>query len=197
MLAKKYIREARKLTRQKKYDLCIEKASAAIRTDPKYVRGYRQRGGCYFDMKRFNEALVDFNSALKLNASDRKTLNGIAFIYATAGDPKVRNGEKALEYAQLASDKFILYYKKKGRKAPNPYVYKHTLAAANARSDNFADAKKYQLEAIKLLKNNIEDISVKNWDLSKKERARVYYDEKLTEYESELALYERNQPLTK
>jgi tetratricopeptide (TPR) repeat protein len=56
----------------------------------------------YSEQKKEPEAIREGEAALVLNDHDAQSLNNLAWLYATANDPALRNLEKALQYASRA-----------------------------------------------------------------------------------------------
>ncbi|PYK31341.1 MAG: hypothetical protein DME57_04090 [Verrucomicrobia bacterium] len=66
-------------------DKAVADLSKAIRIEPR-ASAYRTRGFALKDLKRWNEAISDFNKALQLNANDTSALNGRAMTYSLMGE---------------------------------------------------------------------------------------------------------------
>ena len=78
---------------------------------------------------------------------DAYGLSGIAWIYATSNDPKMRNGKEALKIAQKAAQKSA---------KPDPYI-NAALAAAYAEQGDFEMAVATQEKAISVLTDTNEE----------------------------------------
>ena len=78
---------------------------------------------------------------------DAYGLSGIAWIYATSNDPKMRNGKEALKLAQKAAQKSV---------KPDPYI-NAALAAAYAEQGDFELAVATQEKAISVLTDKNEE----------------------------------------
>lgn len=117
--------------------------------------------------KNIEKSISWFEKAAEQN--DLISLSGLAWIYATSADPKYRDGDKALKYAQMAysqnTDKWYIF---------------SSLAAAYARIGQFAEAENNCNRAMRLL----------SWDnsLSKEQR-----EKNLQEAEILLGLYQSGQ----
>jgi Flp pilus assembly protein TadD len=89
---------------------------------------------------RANEAVTEYERALRIDSNDTQALNNIAWILATWPDPLTRDGTKAVMLAERA-DSLI--------RGESP-VIGATLAAAYAEAGRFADAVKTGLRALQL-----------------------------------------------
>ncbi len=92
--------------------------------------------------KRHEEALEQFRLALKSRPKDHLILNNTAWVYATTPDLRLRNGEKALDFARRA----LLI-------APEDHHVWSTLAEAYFVSGNYERAEHCAGEAIRLAQN--------------------------------------------
>ena len=105
--------------------------------------GQRFMGHCYHKpigvAKDEKEAVIWYTKAAE--KGDVFSLSGIAWIYATSNDPKMRNGKEALKLAQKAAQKCD---------KPDPYIYA-AIAAAYAEQGDFAMAVTTQEKAISVL----------------------------------------------
>jgi tetratricopeptide (TPR) repeat protein len=77
-----------------------------------------------------NEAIAHYETALALAPEDPRSRNNLAWILATSSDAKIRDGRKAVEFAQQAVGI-------SGGKEPQ---YLRTLAAAYAESGSFSES---------------------------------------------------------
>ena len=60
------VSEARALVKEGKFAEALPKFSAAIAKRPDYASAYADRAGCYFNLKRYPEALKDFAKLIEL-----------------------------------------------------------------------------------------------------------------------------------
>jgi tetratricopeptide (TPR) repeat protein len=86
------------------------------------------------------EAIGHYEEALKIMPEDLTTLNNLAWILATAPDPKLRNGARALELSQKLCS--LMDYKQAAAL--------DTLAAAFARVGKFEDAVKWASRSLEM-----------------------------------------------
>jgi len=131
---------------KKDYDKAIAAFSEAIRLDPAYVHAFSGRADAWALKKIYGKALADGGEAIRLDPNYRDAHLGNAWIWATCSDPKHRDAMKALAAAQQA---LLL-------DSQNPYCMR-TLAAAHAESGNFAEAVRWQQNALEGLKNDPEE----------------------------------------
>ena len=113
---------------------------SALRTQPNFAEGHRQFALLLNAQHKLSEATAHFRAALRLQPDDATTLNGLAWIYATAPDPAFRNGSVAVGYAQRA-------VALAGEREPG--ILK-TLAAACAEAGQFPQAIEAAQRAIEI-----------------------------------------------
>ena len=89
------------------------------------------------------EALVD------AFPDDYTVKNNLAWLYATAGDPKVRDGKKAIRYAQEAM-----------LRAPHDYHVWSTLAEAYYINERYTEALRAAEEALRLVRETVREAHV-------------------------------------
>jgi tetratricopeptide (TPR) repeat protein len=128
-------------------DEAISDFSKGLKINPKDSRTYSNRGNIYRQKGQYDQAISDFNKALEINPKDTVAYNNLAWILATAKEPNVRNGQKAIEYASKACE--LTDWKNSNAL--------DTLAAAYARVGDFGNAIKWQGKALEY-----SDISERN-----------------------------------
>ena len=127
----------------REYQLAIEDYQRSIKLDPRVAEAYLGRGICYESLGLWAEAVADFQEAISLGADKIPANKRLAWLYAACGDAKVRDGQKAVDYATKACGMADW-------KSPNCL---ESLAAAYAELGNFASAIQWQSKAIELAKN--------------------------------------------
>lgn len=73
-----------------------------LKRDPKNKRARFGLGTVYIQMQKYREALAVLEPLAKEYPGDYFLKNNIAWLYATAKEVSIRNGAKAIEYAQEA-----------------------------------------------------------------------------------------------
>jgi tetratricopeptide (TPR) repeat protein len=136
------------LRKMKKFAEALDDFDTCVENSPNYGLAYRNRAQTHSAMKKFDKAIADYETAHKLEPDASQPLNGLAWLYATAPDDKVRDGKKAVEYANKACE--MTDWKNGG--------YIDTLAAAYAEVGQFDKAVEFQDKAIKVGDLPIKDI---------------------------------------
>jgi tetratricopeptide (TPR) repeat protein len=138
--AKAYNNRGVAYKKKRQYDHAIADYNKALEINPRFVEAYDNRGLAYYEKGQYDQAISDYNKALEINRRDAAAYSGLAWVLATAKEPRIRNGKKAVELALRACE--LSAWK-------NP-VFLGTLAAAYAREDDFGNATKWQEKALQL-----------------------------------------------
>jgi tetratricopeptide (TPR) repeat protein len=102
----------------------------AIQLRPDYVDAHNNLANALRQQGRIEEAIQEYEAALKYRPQFRLAQNNLAWILATAADSRLRNGSKAVELAEKA----VL------ATGGNDPIFLHTLAAAYAENGEFEKA---------------------------------------------------------
>lgn len=115
----------------------LQKAASSL---PNYPPGHTSLGNAYMKAGRAREAVEEFSRALLLAPDHLGTLNSLAWLLATSSDASIRDGARAAQLANRASEL---------TKNGDPLIL-HTLAAAYAEAGQFDRAIETARRAIRL-----------------------------------------------
>jgi serine/threonine protein kinase/Tfp pilus assembly protein PilF len=79
---------------------CIADLDKALKLNPEKYRAFNDRGWAKHNLRDLGGALADYDIAIARDPQTRNAYNNKAFLLATADDPAVRDGTKALEIAE-------------------------------------------------------------------------------------------------
>jgi tetratricopeptide (TPR) repeat protein len=119
----------------------------ALRINPNYAYAHFNLGGVLLQQGRDQEAIAHVWKALELLPNNASVQNSVAWILATAPQPSMRNGAKALELAMKAD-------KASGGSNPN---FLRTFAAAQAETGQFPAAAQTAKRALQLAQTQSND----------------------------------------
>jgi tetratricopeptide (TPR) repeat protein len=146
----------------------IQEYLAAIHTNPRCLPAYLNLAGILVASGQTRQAVEQFGEALRIEPDSTEALNNLAWIMAANSDPAVRNGARAVEYAERACQ--LTQFKQT--------TIVGTLAAAYAEAGRFADAAATAEKACALAAQNGEQgLLEKNRQLLELYRAGKPYHE--------------------
>ena len=146
--------------RKGQYDDAISDFTKALEIDPRDALAYYNRGFVYNIKGQYAEAIWNFTKALEIDPKYAEACNELAWLLATAKEPSIRNGKKAVELALRVCE--LSDWK-------NP-DYLDTLAAAYARADDFINAVKWQKKALQLFEKDEKAEAQERLNLYRKHR---------------------------
>jgi tetratricopeptide (TPR) repeat protein len=126
------------------FENAIADYTQAIRCQPDYRIAFANRGVLLMRVGRLKEASVDLSKAVQLDPNDANSLNALARIYASAPDPRLRDGKKAADLATRACE----------LSGWNNFEHVESLAAACARNGDYEKAAKWQSKVIEMAGSN-------------------------------------------
>ncbi len=128
------------LFRQGKVDEAIAHFERAVQIRPDYSDAQNNLGSALFRAGRLGEAVAHFQEALRIDPQNADACDSLAWVLATVSDASMRDGKRAVEFAQRANQL---------AKGQNP-LFLRTLAAADADLRRFDEAIRNAQAAIKL-----------------------------------------------
>jgi cytochrome c-type biogenesis protein CcmH/NrfG len=128
------------LLRRKRPQEAIVQAKAAIKARPDNAQACANLGLAYMRTGQITPAVAYLQRSLQLRPEGVNAALNLAWIYATCPDGSLRDGEKAIDLAESVVERG-------DRTDPYPL---HTLAAAYAEAQRFAQAVDTAEEAVKL-----------------------------------------------
>ncbi|MFZ0611702.1 MAG: M48 family metalloprotease [Desulfobacterales bacterium] len=113
-----------------------------IEKHPQNPNLYRVLGDLYFETGNFKGVQQAYETALKLKPDSPQVLNNLAWLYATAEDPQLRNPVRALELAKAAASLLA-----------EPHIL-DTLAESYFVNGQYANALSTAQQALRLARDN-------------------------------------------
>jgi len=123
---------------RKEFDKALADYTAAIRLDPEDPDAYFNRANIYRSKRDYANAVSDYREVIRLDPEEPDAYDSLAWILATCPDDKIRDGQKAVDYAGTACEL---------TDASSAY-FVSTLAAAFAEIGKFDQAMKWQKRAL-------------------------------------------------
>jgi tetratricopeptide (TPR) repeat protein len=148
-------------------DEALEAYDRAIAIDPNFAVAHFNRGSALKSLGRFEDALKAYDRAVALGL--REALNSLAWLLATAPDPKVRDAPRAVEAARKA----VEFAPEDG----NPW---NTLGVALCRAGSWGDALAAFERSMKIRAGgNAYDwffVATAHWHLGRRDEANRWYE---------------------
>jgi tetratricopeptide (TPR) repeat protein len=111
-----------------RYEEAMHDINRALALRPGHVGDLHNRAVVWTALEKYGQAIADYEAVLLRQPGSAGTLSNLAWVLATARDPEVRDGPRALKYAQEAV---------RGNDVP---AWLDTLAAAHAECGDFDSA---------------------------------------------------------
>jgi tetratricopeptide (TPR) repeat protein len=124
--------------KNRQFSESVRELDESIRLDPTNAYAYFHRGDSYRELKQYEAAIRDLEQAIRLNENFALAYNNLAWMLATAEEPRVRNGLRAVELALKACE--LTSWRQAAAL--------DTLAAAYARNGDFLRAMTWQEHAL-------------------------------------------------
>ena len=121
-------------------DEAIGHFQKALETKPDLAEAHINLGSAFFKKRNVQEAIVHFQSALEVESNNVEAQNDLAWLLATSPQASERNGNRAVDLAERASQ---------ATGGENPMIL-GTLAAAYAEAGRFGDAQQSAQKAVEL-----------------------------------------------
>jgi tetratricopeptide (TPR) repeat protein len=139
-----YVARAYAWTHKGDKDKAIADYGEAIRIDPKYEAAYMGRGEMWRASGDYARSMADFEAVLRIRPESAGAYNDIAWLRATAMDPKFRDARQAVESAKKACR--LSEWKRAS--------HLDTLAAAYAEAGDFDQAVRWEEKALTFSANS-------------------------------------------
>lgn len=131
----------------KKPDKAIDNYNRVLAQDSAAWLALRGRADALLNQGKQSEAVVDYETALKIKADDPSILNNLAWVLATSPNDQLRNGKRAVELAESAC---------KVTEFKQAHILS-TLAASYAESGDFEKAVEWSAKAVTLGKGAVKN----------------------------------------
>ncbi|MCK4342293.1 MAG: tetratricopeptide repeat protein [Phycisphaerae bacterium] len=92
------------LARRGNNEAAVTHLSWAVRIEPEHASAHYSLGKVMFGLGRIDEAIQHLSLAVRHEPNDPRMLRDLAWTLATAPDPKMRDGTKAVEFAKRACE---------------------------------------------------------------------------------------------
>jgi tetratricopeptide (TPR) repeat protein len=152
-LQEAYVQRAEAYVGQKEYEKAIADFTAAIQLDSgDCYLSYVNRGVAYQHLKNYEKAIADFEKAINLDPEVTLGYANLAWLLATCPKDELRNGKKALDYAQKVNQDvneaggWQLFVREPWEESR----FLAILAAAYAELGDFKEAVKWEKRALGL-----------------------------------------------
>jgi tetratricopeptide (TPR) repeat protein len=147
----------------------IDDFTEAIKLDPKLYPAWGNRAGAHYELHHYQQAITDYREAIRLQDRDPHAYACMAWLRATAADPRYRDPVEALQMA-----------KQSVRLGPREASYWTALGIAHVRAGEGQEALVALDKAMKLSQGGDGAdwfiVALAHWQLGDKPEARKWYD---------------------
>lgn len=147
---------AQAYTREKDYPAAVSAYERVLEINPAHQQAKYSVAHIYISAKQYRKAETLLIALTEKNPEDFKLWNNLAWLYATAEDPSIRNGKKALK---IAHEAMVL--------APDDYHVWSTISEAHYVSGDYEKAHRAIMNMAKLAARygtDITEVSVKEYN---------------------------------
>jgi serine/threonine protein kinase/Flp pilus assembly protein TadD len=148
--------------------LAIDGLSQALKLDSKLVSAWTARAEAWRRRGAWDKARSDYQRAIDLNPKADSAQNSLAWLLATCPDPRFRDPQAAVAWAEKAVDL-----------VPTAASYRNTLGVAFYRAADWQAAVAALLKSVELSQGgSTEDclfLAMAHWRLDRKETARRWF----------------------
>jgi tetratricopeptide (TPR) repeat protein len=130
-----------------KWERAVEDLTSALKLDQDWQPGYIARGKAHTEAQDFAAAKADIEHAVRLNDKDVAALNALAYFLVTCSEVRFRDYRRGVDVASRCCE----------LTDGKSFDHLAMLATAYAQAGRFADAVKWQSEALRFAPDDQAD----------------------------------------